>query len=34
MVGTRKRNLNLPHHEEIDKEISSILAFLKLFPKH
>jgi hypothetical protein len=34
MVGTRNKNLNLPHHEEIDEEVSSILVFLKFFPKH
>jgi hypothetical protein len=33
MVKTRKKNLNLLHQEEID-EVSSILVFLKFFPKH
>jgi hypothetical protein len=34
MVRTRKKNLNLSHHEEIDKEARSILAFFKFLPKH
>jgi hypothetical protein len=34
MAGTRKRNLNLPHQEEIDEEVRLILVFWKLFTKH
>jgi hypothetical protein len=31
---TKKRNFNLPHQEEIDKEVRLILAFFKFLPKH
>jgi hypothetical protein len=34
MARTRKRNLNLPHQEEIDKEVRSNFEFFKFFPKH
>jgi predicted 2-oxoglutarate/Fe(II)-dependent dioxygenase YbiX len=34
MARTRKRNFNLPHQEEIDKEVTSILSILKFFPNH
>jgi hypothetical protein len=34
MAGTRNMNLNLPHREEIDKEVRPILALWKLFTKH
>jgi hypothetical protein len=34
MVGTRKRNVNLSHQEEIDKEARLILVFFKFLPKH